>query len=311
MKVLVTCPPMLRNLEEFRPRFAAHGFEVDAPAVVQTLTEKELIARVPGCEGWIIGDDPATRAVFAAGRAGKLKAAVKWGVGVDNVDFAAAKELGIPIANTPQMFGGEVADLAMGYVVALARDLVGIDRGIRAGKWPKPSGVSLAGRTVALVGYGDIGRNLARRLLASEMRLVAYDPALDPGQPPDGVRIGKWPDGLGECDFIVFTCALTRENRHMLNASALARARRGVRVVNVARGPLIDEAALVAALKSGQVGAAALDVFEEEPLPAGSPLRHFEQCVFGSHNGSNTVDGVRRASERAIDLLFGFLGVHP
>jgi D-3-phosphoglycerate dehydrogenase len=114
---------------------------------------------------------------------------------------------------------------------------------------------------------------------------------------------------VGEADFIVLTCALTRENHHMLNGSVLAGASRGVRVVNVARGPLIDEAALVAALRSGQVGAAALDVFEEEPLPSESPLRQFEQCVLGSHNGSNTVDGVRRASERAMELLFGFLGV--
>jgi D-3-phosphoglycerate dehydrogenase len=95
----------------------------------------------------------------------------------------------------------------------------------------------------------------------------------------------------------------------MLNADVLARAKRGVRVVNVARGPLIDEAALIAALGSGQVQGAALDVYEAEPLPAGSPLRGFDQCVFGSHNGSNTMDAVRRTSERAIGLLAGFLGL--
>jgi D-3-phosphoglycerate dehydrogenase len=300
---------MLRNLDEFRPRFAARGIGLEAPAVVQTLSEAELIALVPTCEGWIIGDDPATRAVFAAGRAGKLKAAVKWGVGVDNVDFAAAREMGLPIAHTPLMFGREVADVAMGYVIAVARGLVAIDRGIRVGGWPKPSGISLAGRAVALVGYGDIGRNVARRLLASEMRVLVYDPVLDPGYAPEDVEVARWPERVGEADFIVLTCALTRENHHMLNGSVLAGASRGVRVVNVARGPLIDEAALVAALRSGQVGAAALDVFEEEPLPSESPLRQFEQCVLGSHNGSNTVDGVRRASERAMELLFGFLGV--
>jgi D-3-phosphoglycerate dehydrogenase len=207
------------------------------------------------------------------------------------------------------MFGKEVADVAMGYMTALARELVTIDRGVRAGAWPKPSGISLAGRTVALVGYGDIGRNTARRLLAAEMHVVAYDPALDPGSPPEGVETAVWPDRVEEADFIVLTCALTRENRHMLNGAVLARTRRGVRVVNVARGPLIDETALVKALESGQVSAAALDVFEEEPLPAGSPLRRFDRCILGSHNSSNTVDAVRRASERAIDLLFGFLGV--
>jgi D-3-phosphoglycerate dehydrogenase len=309
MNVLVTCPPMLEALAEFRPRFEERGIGLKAPSVVQTLTEAALVTLVPDCDGWIIGDDPATRAVFAAGKAGKLKAAVKWGVGVDNVDFAAARELGIPLVNTPGMFGREVADVAMAYVTALARHLVSIDRGVRRGAWPKPSGMSLEGRTAALVGYGDIGRHTARRLLAADMRVLAYDPALDTGRPPEGVDVAMWPDRVDEADFLILTCALTRENRHMVNTTTISRMRPKVRVVNVARGGLIDESGLVTALESGQVSAAALDVFEDEPLPFNSPLRRFEQCILGSHNASNTVDAVRRASARAIDLLFGFLEV--
>lgn len=121
MKVLVTCPPMLRLIDEFKPIFNAKGIEIFCPDVVQTLSVEELKSLVPQYDGWIIGDDPANKEVFAAGKAGKLKAAVKWGVGVDNVDFVAAKELDIPVTNTPRMFGGEVADIAMGYVIALAR----------------------------------------------------------------------------------------------------------------------------------------------------------------------------------------------
>ena len=309
MKVLVTCPPMLRNLDEFRPRFERRAIEVEAPRVVQALTEPDLMRLVPRCDGWIIGDDPATQAVFAAGKAGRLKAAVKWGVGIDNVDLEAARALGIPITNTPSLFGKEVADLAMAYVAALARQFVAIDRGVRAGDWPKPSGISLEGRTVALVGYGDIGRNTARRLLAAEMRVVAYDPVLVAGKRPPAIDVAVWPERVEEADFVVLTCALTRETRHILNATSLSRMRPGVRIVNVARGALIDEPALLGALESGHVSGAALDVFEEEPLAADSPMRRFDQCVLGSHNGSNTVDAVRRASERAIELLFGFLGV--
>jgi D-3-phosphoglycerate dehydrogenase len=307
VKVLVTCPPMVRMIDEFRPHFARLGVEVTAPAVVQTLPESELIDLLPQFDGWIIGDDPATRAVFAAGKAGKLRAAVKWGVGVDNVDFVAARELGLPITNTPGAFGGEVADVAVAYVTMLARELATIDRGVRAGGWPKPAGVSLAGKTVGLVGYGDIGRNVGRRLAAADMKLIAYDPALTAA--PEGVEVAQWPARVEEADFLVFTCALTPKNRHMLDAGVLATTKRGVRIVNVARGPLIDEPALVAALRSGQVRSAALDVFEVEPLPADSPLRGMEQCVFGSHNGSNTVDAVRRTSERAIGLLAGYLGL--
>ena len=186
--------------------------------MVQTLSEAELLELVPECDGWIIGDDPATREVFTAGKAGSLKAAVKWGVGVDNVDFESARELGIAIANTPGMFGKEVADLAMGYVTALARGFVQIDRGVRSGSWPKPSGISLEGRTVALVGYGDIGRNTARRLHGggdAGRRLRSADRTLP--IPPPGIDVAVWPDRLDEADFIVLTCALTKDNRRMLN----------------------------------------------------------------------------------------------
>lgn len=172
MKILVTCPPMLGMINEFIPYAAQQGFELVPAKVTQTLTQDELVGLLPQFDGWIIGDDPATRRVFEAGQAGRLKAAVKWGIGVDNVDFAACKDLGIPIINTPQMFGGEVADVALGYVIGLARQLFSIDRGVREGGWPKPPGISLAGKTVGLIGLGDIGRALAKRLLACEMNVV-------------------------------------------------------------------------------------------------------------------------------------------
>lgn len=308
MKILVTCPPMLRMIDSFRPLFAQYGVEITTPNVVQTLSVEELTALVPQHDGWIIGDDPATREVFEAGKGGKLKAAVKWGIGVDNVDFAACKDLGIPIINTPNMFGGEVADIAVGYVIALARETFEIDRGVRAGHWPKPRGISLAGKTVALVGYGDIGKNTAKRLLAADMHIVAYDPYAQSDLTMPQVQMAVWPQRIEEADFIVINCALTPSSRHMLNATVLASTKTGVRVVNVGRGPVIDEPALEAALLSGQVYSAALDVFEDEPLPATSTLRQHPRCVFGSHNASNTADAVERTSHIAIAKLMGFLG---
>jgi len=307
MKVLVTCPPMLGLLQEFIPQAREQGFELVPAQVTQTLSEDELMVLLPGFDGWIIGDDPATRRVFEAGRAGRLKAAVKWGIGVDNVDFAACKDLGIPIINTPQMFGAEVADVALALLIGLARQLFTIDRGVRAGQWPKPPGMSLAGKKVALVGFGDIGRALAKRLLACDMHVTAYDPGIAGDGGLSGVQRATWPERVEEADFLAFTCSLNAKNRHMLNAEVLARCKPGVQVVNVARGPLIDEAALVQALQTGHVQAAALDVFEIEPLPAASPLRAMPQNIYGSHNGSNTRDAVRRASHQAMAQLFGFL----
>ncbi len=310
MKVLITCPPMLRRVEEFRHIFTEKGLELVTPNVVQVLTEEQLIELVPTVDAWIIGDDPATRKVFEAGKAGKLKVAVKWGVGVDNVDFAACKDLGIPISNTPQMFGGEVADLGMAYLLGLARESYLIDREVRKGNWIKPSGMSVAGKTVAVIGLGDIGRSTIKRLSGFDVIIHAYDPfAACTAEEVGAHAILSFPERIAEADFVVLTCALTPSSKHMINQASIALMKDGVRIVNVARGPLINEADLVAALQSGKVHSAALDVFEVEPLLPDNPLRQFEQCIFGTHNGSNTIEGVRRASYKAIDLLFGFLNI--
>ena len=148
-RILVTCPPMLGLIEEFESDFSDHNLEYVAAETSQILSEEELVELLPSFDGWIIGDDPATRKVVQAAAAGQLKAAVKWGVGVDNVDFSAFKAFGIPVENTPGVFGGEVADVALTYTLGLARSTYEIDRAIRnKNSWPKPSGISMAGRTV-------------------------------------------------------------------------------------------------------------------------------------------------------------------
>jgi len=308
MKVLVTCPPMLGMFEEFVEQATALGIELVAAETTQVLTEEELIELLPHYDGWIIGDDPATKQVFEAGLTGKLKAAVKWGIGVDNVDFAACKELNIPIINTPNMFGGEVADVALAFLLGLARETYYIDREIRTNHgWPKPAGMSVAGKTVGVVGFGDIGRSTVKRLSGFDVNVTVYDPGVEGNEGFDFVTRKNFPEGLEELDFLIFTCALNQHNFHMLNADAIAKLKAGAKVINVARGPLIDEKALISALQSGHVSAAALDVFEEEPLPKLSPLRDMPQCIFGSHNGSNTKEGVRRATFEAISKIAMFL----
>ncbi|MDA8815295.1 phosphoglycerate dehydrogenase [Luminiphilus sp.] len=307
-KILVTCPPMLGRFKQFFEPAKELGLELVPAQTTQILPEGELIELLPDFDGWIIGDDPATRQVFEAGVAGQLKAAVKWGIGVDNVDFDACKDLGIPIINTPNMFGGEVADVGIALMLGLARQTYFIDRGVRAGGWPKPAGMSISGKHIGVVGFGDIGRNLIKRLSGFDVTVTAYDPGIEGNQGFNFVKRGAFPDGLNECDFLIFTCALNKHNYHMLNETTLAEMKPGARVVNVARGPLIDEKALVQSLATGHITAAALDVFEVEPLPMESPLRDMPQCIFGSHNGSNTIEGVDRATFRALEKMAGFLG---
>ena len=306
-KVLVTCPPMLGMLNYFLDYANSKNIELIPAKVTQTLTEQELIELLPNYDGWIIGDDPASRKVFESGKNGRLKAAVKWGIGVDNVDFNACKEFNIPIINTPFMFGSEVADVALAYVIGLARHLHYIHLENKINKlWVKPSGISLSSKNIAVIGLGDIGRQLVKRLLACEMNVTAYDPFVATLEIPK-INREIWPNNIDKMDFIVFTCSLNDDNRHMLNSKVLNLCKDGIFVINVARGPLIDEKALIDALKVGKVNAVALDVFEEEPLQDNSYLRENPFNILGSHNGSNTKDAVIRASISALDNISIFL----
>ena len=306
LKILVTCPPMLKQINRFNDIFSNLDMDVTAPKVIQTLTEKELLSLVPKHDGWIIGDDPATYEVFLAGKSGDLKAAVKWGIGVDNVDFSACKELSIPITNTPGMFGAEVADLAMCYILGLARDAFYIDREIRKGNWPKPSGLSLQGKTLGIIGLGDIGQNISKRAFAHDMKILGWDPYIK-STPNYIEKVNQFPHKIDKCDFIVFACALTENNHYLFDENLLKLLKPGVRVINISRGQLIKESALILGLDSGLIESAALDVYEDEPLKADSKLLNHPKCILGSHNGSNTVEAVHRASLHAINLLYNML----
>ncbi len=305
-RILCTCPPMIRQIELLRDDFERFGGEVVCPEFEQTLTKDELLELVPQFDGWIIGDDPATAEVFSAGRRGKLKAAIKWGAGTDNVDFDGAKSANIPVTNTPGTFGEAVSDVAIGYLIGIARGLFQIDRGVRSGGWPKPTGTILKGKTVALVGLGFIGKTIASKLHALGLNVIGYDP-LAPIEIVPFIERAAWPQRISEADFILLACALSPENTHMINTETLGQTKPGVYIINVGRGPLIDENALDCFLNKQHVKGAALEVQELEPLPKTSPLRKYEQVVFGSHNSSNAYEAVIETSRIAIDKLFNFL----
>jgi len=305
-KVLITCPPMLKQIDKLSDYFKKYEMEITTPEVIQTLSINQLKKIVPLHDGWIIGDDPATGEVFAAGKSGRLSAAVKWGIGVDNVDFESCKSLGISIQNTPGMFGSEVADLAMCYILGLARDAFYIDHEIRKGFWVKPAGISLPGKTIGIVGLGDIGRNIAKRAKAHDLKIIGWDPFAK--NLPEYINLlDSFPCDLNLCDFLVFACPLTKNNFHMFNKNTLNLVKPGLRLINVSRGSLIDESSLVLGLQNGKLNSVALDVFENEPLSKDNSLLNFPRCILGSHNGSNTIDAVMRTSIYSIELLNKFL----
>ena len=299
---------MQRTIDDHRARFESEGFRVTLPQVSgQQLSEREMRDVVPGVDGLIVGDDEITRPVLE--KADRLRVISKWGIGIDNIDLATAGELGILVTNTPGVFDDEVADVVIGYAVLLARQLHAVDDAVRRGEWAKPTGLSLAGRTMGVVGLGHIGRAVARRARAMRMRVIGTD--VTPGQAAEasaeGVEIVDIATVLRKSDIVSLNCPLTEENWHMVDAAALAAMQPGAFLINTARGPLVDEIALVEALSGGHLGGAALDVYESEPLPAESPLRALDNVILGSHNGSNTVEAVRRTSTLAIDNLLAGL----
>jgi D-3-phosphoglycerate dehydrogenase len=302
-RILISCVQLQRNLAKHRRPFDERRAELIVPVVVQQLNEEELLDLVPGVHGIVAGDDHLTRAVLE--RAEQLRIVSKWGVGTDSIDRHAAEELGIRVTNTPGMFGDEVADVVIGYLVMLARHLHEVDRDVRLPGWPKPIGVSLAGRTLGIIGLGDIGRALARRAAAMGMRVIGseIDHANARRASELGVEMTDLDSVFTQSDVVSLNCPLTPDNRHLVDGARLATMKRGAWIINTARGGLIDEPALVSAIEGGQVGAAALDVFEVEPIPDENPLRNLARVILGSHNSSNTVEAEHRTSELAIDNL--------
>lgn len=302
-RVLITCRQMQACIDAFMPDLERHGLEVVMPEVVQQPSEAELIEIIGCFDGMIAGDDPLCATVLD--QAKRLRIISKWGIGIDGIDLEAARERGIKVTNTPGVFGEEVADVAIGYVILLARQLHRIDAAVRRGEWFKPEGTTLAGRTLGVIAFGSIGRAVARRAKAFGMEVLAYDVTESARAQAAAVNVEavtKEPL-FARSDFVVVCSPLTPETYHFVDAEALAAMRPGAYLINVSRGPVVQETAAVAALESGRLAGAALDVFEEEPLPADNPLRRFDQCIFGSHNASNTHGGVLRASEKAVENL--------
>jgi D-3-phosphoglycerate dehydrogenase / 2-oxoglutarate reductase len=308
-RVLITCRQMQNCVNEFMPAFTRHHLELALPEIVQQLSEEDLIRIIGGFDGMIAGDDPLSARVLD--HAKRMRIIAKWGVGVDGIDLEAARARGIPVVNTPGVFGGEVADVALGYIVMLARQLHRIDASVRTGGWLKHEGRSLTGKVVGIAGFGSIGQAVAVRAKGFGMRVLAYDVADSASVAAEKMGVGMLSlDALlRQSDFLVLCSPLTPETKHMVGTRALALMRPGRFLVNVARGPLVDEGALAQALDSGHIAGAALDVFEEEPLPTTSELRRFDQCVFGSHNASNTREGVLRTSGMAVNNLLHGLGL--
>lgn len=277
--------------------------ETEARVVVATeLTEKGIVAHAAAdAEGILFRiKPPCTDRLMAACR--RLKVVGRYGAGLDTVDLRAATRLGIAVVHAPGSNSNAVAEHALMLMLASIKRTKRVERLTRAGDWDGDRVVGireLGGRTLGIIGVGNIGRITARLAGAFGMRVLGYDPYVA----PDELRrrgaepVGSLEELLPQADVISCHTPLTDETRHMLNPRTLGLMRRGAIVINTSRGPVVDERALFEALVQGQVGAAGLDVFEEEPTPLDNPLLNLEQVVVTSH-----VAGVSEEANRAIAL---------
>jgi len=286
-KVLVADPISQKGVEEL----AVGGL---LEVTVRTgLPESQILEIIPDFAALVVrSQTKVTAAVLDA--ATQLKVVGRAGVGVDNVDVEAATRRGVIVMNTPGGNTISTAEHAFSLMVSIARKIPQAHASVKAGKWERKKfeGVELYNKTLGILGMGRIGTELARRALAFGMRVVAYDPYLAASR-ARALQIELMED-LDElvthCDFVSMHMPLTDETRHMLDARRLALMKKGARVVNCARGGLVDETALAAALESGHIAAAALDVFEEEPPPADLALRALDNIVFTPHLGASTAE---------------------
>ncbi len=244
----------------------------------------------------------------------RLRAISSVSVGLDHVDLEAATARGIPVGHTPGVLTETTSELALGLLLAVARRIVEADRHLRAGRWTEawdPSellGRDLHGATLGVIGLGAIGRAVAKRARALGMQVLGWSRS---GRAAAGVEIVELEALLERSDFVSVHVARTPETRGLLGHEALARMRPGAILVNTARGGIVDEAALAAALRSGRLAGAALDVFDREPLPPGSPLLDAPNAILTPHIGSATVATRVRMAELAVENLLAGLARRP
>lgn len=287
--VLVSAPYMLPEMERFSPVLEAFGLSLIVPTVHERLSEEEILAYAGEFDGTICGDDRYTRRVIAA-CAPRLRVISKWGTGIDSIDQTAAAEFGVMVGNTPNAFTVPVAESVLGYLLAFARQIPWLDAAMKDGYWKKIRGMSLSEATLGVIGVGHVGKAVLRRARSFGMELLGNDIV---EIAPDfllefGVEMTSLEDLLARSDFISINCTLNPTSQRLITAERLALCRPSAVLINTARGPIVDQNALVAALQSGALRGAALDVFEEEPLPEDSPLLAMANVLLAPHNSNSS-----------------------
>ncbi|MHB1454080.1 MAG: phosphoglycerate dehydrogenase [Saccharofermentanales bacterium] len=274
------------------------------------LTAQEIIPLLEGVDGYIAGLDSIDAEVISHAPS-SLKVISRYGVGFDRVDVDAAAGRHIAVTNTPGVNAESVADLAFGLILAVARKIVVSDRKVRAGEWPRLTGMEIYGKTIGILGLGAIGKGVARRAKGFSMEVQAYDPFFDKRfAAENGVKECTVEELIHSSDIISLHLPMNDHTRNIISADAIRQMKQGAIVINTSRGGLVDESAAYQALKNGWLGGLGLDVFEKEP-PADSPLFELDNVVVTAHAGAHTVEAVDNMGMLSVLNLIEVLSGSP
>jgi D-3-phosphoglycerate dehydrogenase len=305
-KIVMTFAPMIRNEGEHSALLRASGYTIAAAASDTPLTAAQMLPLVGDAVAVIAGGEHIDASVIAA--APRLRVISRHGVGYDNVDVDAATRARVAVTITPGTNHVAVAELAMAMMIALARRIVPMREALLRGDWPRMPGIELAGKTLGVVGMGRIGKALATRARAFDMTVIACDVAPDHAfAAQHDVRLVALDALLRDADFVSLHAPATRDRSSLVGARELALMKRDAFLVNTARGSLVDERALTAALSEGRIAGAALDVFAQEP-PSGSTLPALPNVLATPHIGGTREAGMRTAllaARNALQVLAG------
>ncbi|MGD2026723.1 MAG: phosphoglycerate dehydrogenase [Anaerolineales bacterium] len=308
--ILFSAPYMVPFIERFQPVFDHYQLDLIVVEVEERLEEEEILKYAGQFVGTICGDDRYTARVIEACLP-RLKVISKWGTGIDSIDLDAAKRLGVIVGNTPNAFTLPVADTVLGYLLAFARRQPWMDAAMKSGLWEKIPGRALSECTLGVIGVGNIGKAVIRRARAFGMALLGTDIIEIPLDfvREMGLEMTSLDELLARADFVSVNCDLNPTSHHLINAQTLAKMKTTGVLINTARGPIVDELALIQALQNGVIGGAAMDVFEVEPLPEDSPLMQMDHVMIAPHNANSSPLAWERVHWNTIRNLLVGLGI--
>jgi D-3-phosphoglycerate dehydrogenase / 2-oxoglutarate reductase len=308
-KILVTAPPILPKVDLYRDLFAENNAELLTPDfhVVECLNAAELKAHLVDVDAILCGDDELNEDVIRS--ANKLKVISKWGTGIDSIDTVAAKACDIEVCRVVDVFADPLADTVMAYILSYCRKINEKNALVRAGDWVKTESYTPREKAIGVVGVGHVGSTVVQRAHAFGMKVYVYDrrgadASMEAKYHCESVSFDTL---LSNSDFISINCDLNETSRHLFSKAAFAKMKSSAMIINTARGAIINEKHLCDALINEEIAAAALDVFEIEPLPSDSPLRQLDNVMLSPHNSNGSPAVFNRVDQIAISNIFNYL----